>query len=55
MSGAVRTLPTPLSLADFDVGVTLGTGSFGRVRFSTHKVCAGKFSIVLRHFPHHFM
>lgn len=35
----VRTLPTPLSLSDFDVGVTLGTGSFGRVRFSTHKVC----------------
>jgi hypothetical protein len=35
----VRTLPTPLGLSDFDVGVTLGTGSFGRVRFSTHKVC----------------
>jgi hypothetical protein len=35
---AVRTLPTPLSLLDFDVGVTLGTGSFGRVRFATHKV-----------------
>jgi hypothetical protein len=35
---AVRTLPTPLSLDDFDVGVTLGTGSFGRVRFATHKV-----------------
>lgn len=34
----VRTLPTPISLTDFDVGVTLGTGSFGRVRFSTHKV-----------------
>jgi len=33
----VRTLPTPLSLGDFDVGVTLGTGSFGRVRFCTHK------------------
>lgn len=38
MANVVRTLPTPLSLADFDVGVTLGTGSFGRVRFSTHKV-----------------
>jgi hypothetical protein len=36
----VRTLPTPISLADFDVGVTLGTGSFGRVRFATHKVNA---------------
>jgi hypothetical protein len=35
---AVRTLPTPLTLDDFDVGVTLGTGSFGRVRFATHKV-----------------
>ena len=28
----------PLSLADFNCGVTLGTGSFGRVKFSTHKV-----------------
>jgi hypothetical protein len=34
----IRTLPTPISLDDFEVGVTLGTGSFGRVRFSTHKV-----------------
>ena len=34
----VRTLPTPLGLTDFDLGVTLGTGSFGRVRFVTHKV-----------------
>lgn len=25
------------SLSDFEVGVTLGTGSFGRVRFATHK------------------
>ncbi len=33
----VRTLPTPLSLTDFDLGVTLGTGSFGRVRFATHR------------------
>ncbi len=38
MSDAVRTLPTPINLSDFDVGVTLGTGSFGRVRFATHKV-----------------
>jgi hypothetical protein len=38
MASSVRTLPTPLSLNDFDVGVTLGTGSFGRVRFATHKV-----------------
>lgn len=27
----------PLTLDDFDLGVTLGTGSFGRVRFATHK------------------
>jgi protein kinase A len=33
----VRTLPSTISLADFDIGVTLGTGSFGRVRFVTHK------------------
>jgi len=31
-------LPENLSLEDFELGVTLGTGSFGRVRFSTHKV-----------------
>jgi len=37
MATVVRTLPTPISLNDFDVGVTLGTGSFGRVRFATHK------------------
>lgn len=42
MTTAVRTLPTPISLNDFDVGVTLGTGSFGRVRFSTHKVIIKK-------------
>jgi hypothetical protein len=33
-------------LDDFDVGVTLGTGSFGRVRFAIHrttgKTCAIK-------------
>lgn len=38
MSAAIRTLPSPLCLDDFDLGVTLGTGSFGRVRFVTHKV-----------------
>jgi serine/threonine protein kinase len=27
----------PLSLSDFNTGVTLGTGSFGRVKFVTHK------------------
>ena len=25
------------SIHDFDIGVTLGTGSFGRVRFATHR------------------
>jgi hypothetical protein len=34
----IRTLPLPITLDDFDIGVTLGTGSFGRVRFVTHKV-----------------
>ena len=33
----VRTLPTPVSLSHFEIGVTLGTGSFGRVRIVTHK------------------
>ena len=36
-SNIVRSLPTPLCLDDFEVGVTLGTGSFGRVRFATHR------------------
>ncbi len=34
----IRALPTPLKYDDFEQGVTLGTGSFGRVRFVTHKV-----------------
>lgn len=29
--------PGPFGLDDFDTGVTLGTGSFGRVRIATHK------------------
>jgi len=37
MGEEVRTLPSPLGLSDFELGVTLGTGSFGRVRFVTHK------------------
>jgi hypothetical protein len=28
----------PVDLDHFDLGVTLGTGSFGRVRICTHKV-----------------
>eukprot|EP00605_Chrysophyceae_sp_TOSAG23-4_P002717 GSChrysophyteH1.ASY1.ANO1.2996.1 assembled CDS len=37
MGEEVRSLPSPLGLSDFELGVTLGTGSFGRVRFVTHK------------------
>ena len=29
---------TSLDGTHFELGVTLGTGSFGRVRFATHKV-----------------
>lgn len=29
--------PGPFSMDDFDTGVTLGTGSFGRVRIATHR------------------
>jgi hypothetical protein len=38
MTTNIRTLPLPLTLNDFELGVTLGTGSFGRVRFAKHKV-----------------
>ena len=31
----------PLKLDSFDMGVTLGTGSFGRVRIAVHKVRNG--------------
>ncbi|CAK4126203.1 unnamed protein product [Aphanomyces euteiches] len=34
---ASNKLPGPLDITHFDFGVTLGTGSFGRVRFATHK------------------
>ena len=34
---AERTKLAATSTDEFDLGVTLGTGSFGRVRFSTHK------------------
>lgn len=44
----IRVLPTPLSLDDFEVGVTLGTGSFGRVRFAIHKVS------LLQHLTNYF-
>eukprot|EP00968_Pinguiococcus_pyrenoidosus_P019102 scaffold2012_cov228-Pinguiococcus_pyrenoidosus.AAC.9 len=35
---ALPELPGPMTLEHFDLGVTLGTGSFGRVRLATHKV-----------------
>ena len=40
----------PLSLSDFEVGVTLGVGSFGRVRIATHKVRGSRLDI-LRQWP----
>lgn len=33
------------SIEDFDVGVTLGTGSFGRVKFATHKSTRQHFAV----------
>jgi hypothetical protein len=36
--GRIERLPSPLTLDQFDMGITLGTGSFGRVRFAIHKV-----------------
>ena len=33
------------SIEDFDVGVTLGTGSFGRVRFATHNGTSQHYAI----------
>jgi serine/threonine protein kinase len=38
-------LAGPLSLASFELGVTLGTGSFGRVRFGTHKATGTHWAI----------
>ena len=32
-----RSLPTPVSVKQFTFGVTLGIGSFGRVKFATHR------------------
>lgn len=36
--GRIERLPQPITLDQFELGVTLGTGSFGRVRFVVHKV-----------------
>lgn len=42
-SDAEWRIKKPVSLRDFEMGVTLGTGSFGRVRIATHKVrCSGR-------------
>jgi hypothetical protein len=41
----IRTFSTPIKLSDFELGVTLGTGSFGRVKFAVHKVKTYKESI----------
>jgi serine/threonine protein kinase len=38
-------LATPMELGHFDLGVTLGTGSFGRVRFVTHKTTGSHWAI----------
>ncbi|KAG5187097.1 camp-dependent protein kinase catalytic subunit 1 [Tribonema minus] len=35
----------PFSLDDFEVGVTLGTGSFGRVRFCTHRALRSHWAV----------
>jgi len=35
----------PLDLGSFNVGVTLGTGSFGRVKFATHKIKGSHWAI----------
>jgi hypothetical protein len=33
-----KSLPILLRLSDFDIGVTLGAGSFGRIRLVTYTV-----------------
>ena len=38
-------LKGPITLDQFDVGVTLGTGSFGRVRLAVHKATKGVWAI----------
>jgi hypothetical protein len=43
----VERLPQPITLDQFELGVTLGTGSFGRVRFVVHKVRTLVFCCVL--------
>ena len=44
-SSSVRSISGPISLTDFELGVTLGTGSFGRVRFATHKATKSVWAI----------
>jgi len=45
MSGAERTKLSAASANEFDMGVTLGTGSFGRVRFATHTATGSHWAI----------
>jgi len=45
LSTPIRTLPQPIDLSHFTIGVTLGTGSFGRVRFATHKATGSIWAI----------
>jgi hypothetical protein len=37
-----------MTMDDFNVGVTLGTGSFGRVRFAVEKVSYSFLQLVIR-------
>lgn len=41
----MATIEGECNLSHFDMGVTLGTGSFGRVRFATHKANQGCYAI----------
>ena len=59
--GRIERLPSPLTLEQFDMGITLGTGSFGRVRFAVHKVRRAQlgglvffFSLFFSRPPHYF-
>lgn len=45
MGGVTYPKITAKTVEDFDIGVTLGTGSFGRVRFATHKESATHWAV----------
>lgn len=44
-AGRIERLPHPVTLEQFEMGITLGTGSFGRVRFAVHKATRGVWAI----------